>query len=47
MDRELLIEIGCEEIPASWLPDLTSQLARKLEAVWEKCVGTPVSVGQA
>ena len=32
MDRELLIEIGCEEIPASWLPDLTSQLARKLEA---------------
>ena len=32
MDRELLIEIGCEEIPASWLPDLTLQLARKLEA---------------
>ena len=32
MDRELLIEIGCEEIPASWLPDLTAQLARKLEA---------------
>ncbi|MEE2636469.1 MAG: glycine--tRNA ligase subunit beta, partial [Acidobacteriota bacterium] len=27
MDRELLIEIGCEEIPASWLPALTSQLA--------------------
>ena len=23
MDRELLIEIGCEEIPASWLPGLT------------------------
>ena len=32
MDRELLIEIGCEEIPAGWLPDLTAQLARKLEA---------------
>ena len=32
MDRELLIEIGCEEIPASWLPELTAQLARKLEA---------------
>jgi glycyl-tRNA synthetase beta chain len=32
VDRELLIEIGCEEIPASWLPDLTAQLARKLEA---------------
>jgi glycyl-tRNA synthetase beta chain len=26
MDRELLIEIGCEELPASWLPELTSQL---------------------
>jgi glycyl-tRNA synthetase beta chain len=32
MDRELLIEIGCEEIPASWLPDLTSQLGRHLDA---------------
>ena len=26
MDRELLLEIGCEEIPASWLPDLTAQV---------------------
>jgi glycyl-tRNA synthetase beta chain len=32
MDRELLIEIGCEEIPASWLPGLTSQLAQHLTA---------------
>ena len=31
MDRELLIEIGCEEIPASWLPGLTIQLARHLD----------------
>src|SRR5918992_971853 len=31
MDRELLIEIGCEEIPASWLPGLTAQMARHLE----------------
>ena len=31
MDRELLIEIGCEEIPAGWLPDLTAQLGRHLE----------------
>ncbi len=31
MDRELLIEIGCEEIPASWLPGLTAQLARQLD----------------
>src|SRR5918996_17619 len=30
MDRELLIEIGCEEIPAGWLPGLTSQVARHL-----------------
>ena len=26
MDRELLIEIGVEEMPASWLPGLTAQL---------------------
>jgi len=26
MDRELLIEIGCEELPASWLPGLTRQI---------------------
>ncbi|PYR69461.1 MAG: glycine--tRNA ligase subunit beta [Acidobacteria bacterium] len=32
VDRELLIEIGCEEIPASWLPGLTRQLATHLDA---------------
>jgi glycyl-tRNA synthetase beta chain len=32
MDRELLIEIGCEEMPASWLPDLTARLGRNLDA---------------
>ena len=26
LDRELLLEIGCEELPASWLPDLTQQI---------------------
>lgn len=26
MDRELLLEIGCEELPASWLPELTNKL---------------------
>jgi len=26
MDRELLLEIGCEELPASWLPGLTNQI---------------------
>ena len=32
MDRELLIEIGVEELPASWLPGLTRQLGEALEA---------------
>jgi glycyl-tRNA synthetase beta chain len=32
MDRELLIEIGVEELPASWLPRLTRQMAERLEA---------------
>ena len=32
MDRELLIEIGCEEMPASWLPGLTRQVAEHLDA---------------
>jgi glycyl-tRNA synthetase beta chain len=32
MDRELLIEIGVEELPAAWLPDLTKQMAARLEA---------------
>jgi len=31
MDRELLIEIGCEEIPASWLPSLTRDVAKRLD----------------
>ncbi len=26
MDRELLLEIGCEEMPAAWLPSLTRQI---------------------
>lgn len=30
--RELLIEIGCEEMPASWLPGLTSQLRTRFAA---------------
>ena len=32
MDRELLLEIGTEEIPASWLPNLTTQIGEVLEA---------------
>jgi len=32
MDREFLLEIGCEELPASWLTPLTRQLADRLGA---------------
>jgi len=32
MDRELLLEIGMEEIPASWLPGLTNQVGEVLAA---------------
>ena len=32
MDRELLIEIGVEELPAGWLPPLTRQLATVTDA---------------
>ena len=32
MDRELLIELGLEELPASWLPPLTRQLADVTDA---------------
>jgi len=32
VDRELLLEIGTEEIPASWLPGLTTQIGAALEA---------------
>ena len=30
MERELLLELGCEEIPASWLPSLTIQVGDAL-----------------
>jgi glycyl-tRNA synthetase beta chain len=32
MDRELLLEIGVEELPAAWLPGLTAQLSDRLRA---------------
>src|SRR3989337_327155 len=32
MDRELLLEIGCEELPASWLPGLTNQVGEVVVA---------------
>jgi glycyl-tRNA synthetase beta chain len=43
MDRELLLEIGVEEMPASWLPALTSELsARVLSRLTE--AGLPIKV---
>jgi glycyl-tRNA synthetase beta chain len=41
MDRELLLEIGVEELPASWLPALTKQMAEKLEARLKEMRLTP------
>jgi glycyl-tRNA synthetase beta chain len=32
MDRELLLEIGCEELPAGWLPALTHQIGEIVAA---------------
>src|SRR5262245_57547962 len=32
MDRDLLVEIGVEELPAAWLPGLTVQFADRLDA---------------
>ena len=32
MAKALLLEIGCEEIPASWLPSLTRQFGDRLVA---------------
>ncbi len=43
MDRELLLEIGVEEMPASWLPNLTGQLAARLHARLVE-TGLPVKV---
>ncbi len=47
MYRELLIEIGCEELPASWLPPLVRQLGAcvgaRLEAARLACPTPPES----
>ena len=32
MDRELFLEIGLEELPASWMPALNVQLVEKMKA---------------
>ena len=47
--RELLIEIGCEELPASWLPSLTRQIGERvgaqLAAVRLDCPNSPEPFG--
>jgi glycyl-tRNA synthetase beta chain len=43
VDRELLLEIGVEEMPASWLPPLAAQLADRLLARLTES-GLPVKV---
>ncbi len=47
MYRELLIEIGCEELPASWMPPLVRQLGAcvggQLEAVRLACPAPPAA----
>jgi glycyl-tRNA synthetase beta chain len=43
MDRELLLEIGLEEMPASWLPTLTTQLGARLHDRLTEA-GLPVKV---
>jgi glycyl-tRNA synthetase beta chain len=43
MDRELLLEIGVEEMPASWLPGLTAELGRQMHARLTEA-GLPVKV---
>jgi glycyl-tRNA synthetase beta chain len=47
MDRELLIEIGCEEIPASWLPGLTRQIAAHVDARLKEFRLTPASPAES
>ena len=49
MYRELLIEIGCEELPASWLPPLTRQIGERVAAELAvarlDCSASPESYG--
>ena len=46
MDRELLLEIGVEELPAAWLPGLTKQLSEKLQARLKEMRLTPDVAGR-
>jgi glycyl-tRNA synthetase beta chain len=43
MDRELLLEIGVEEMPAAWLPALATQMSARLDALLT-AVRLPLSV---
>jgi len=46
VDRELLLEIGCEEIPASWLPALTNQVGEIVVAQLREHRLQPESPGE-
>ena len=46
MDRELLLEIGCEELPASWLPGLTEQLGERARRAAEGAAPAARSAGR-
>ena len=41
---EFLLEIGCEEIPASWLGDLTAEFRSRFEDAARKAFLDPVEV---
>jgi glycyl-tRNA synthetase beta chain len=47
MDRELLIEIGTEELPASWLPGLTAQIGRHVDARLKEFRLTPATPAES
>jgi glycyl-tRNA synthetase beta chain len=47
VDRELLIEVGCEELPASWLPDLTRQFGEVVVAGLRACRLSPEAPAEA
>ena len=46
MDRELLLEIGCEELPASWLPGLTNQLGERRRRAAARAAAAARSAGR-
>ena len=46
MDRELLLEIGCEELPASWLPGLTAQIGEVVDRAAQSAASRAGNAGR-